>query len=481
MLHPIKLPRLSQLIPFLLCFLLAGLLAFAGACEKAKDQTAHTTQGIESSNPENGPSVAEKDQDIHTTQIAEPSDSEIASSVAEKDQDMHTTQGVELSGAENAPSVTMLLIQGRSDGDHNILLQAIMLPSFELTPPSLSLEAPSFARNNWPPYGPFPPALTLTHDGHGAFAVAGKADDGEFFIRVFPSLSSTPIKIPIGDVSPVALFLHGRTLFVGAFGQVGWVDLGAETPTYTALVTRTNYAHKPYDLFARSGAHVLAIDDMVRPFFADLFILDAHGNPKHLSDMELPPLLNGHYTKALLLPGPKDDEHILYLLAQFSVRPGSGHNLNALPISQGKLPPNSPVHHPTRPQSLLIPQGKPDEAPAYYTIAEFVPRMEGEPRLLAGTEFTPWTGLATTGTGAYIWVAAGSRGLFRLNAPITSESRPVVMDLGAPCLDVMAVGDDLYALLGGPTPSVAHLASIDGEWKVVAQVSLEAPVTRFVQ
>jgi len=57
----------------------------------------------------------------------------------------------------------------------------------------------------------------------------------------------------------------------------------------------------------------------------------------------------------------------------------------------------------------------------------------------------------------------------------------MVMDFGAPCLDVMAVVDDLYVLLGDPIPSVVHLALSNGEWKVVAQVRLEAPVTRFVQ
>jgi len=96
---------------------------------------------------------------------------------------------------------------------------------------------------------------------------------------------------------------------------------------------------------------------------------------------------------------------------------------------------------------------------------------------------THLTGLAATGIGeeSYVWAAAGRDGIYHFKTPTTSERRQVHMDLGAPCLDVMAVGDDLYALLGGPTPSVAHLALSDGEWKVVAQVSLEAPVTRFVQ
>ncbi len=357
---------------------------------------------------------------------------------------------------------TLLLLESRDSDANTLHLQALTLPDLEASGTPRTLPAPVLSRDGYP----IPPPIA--HDGHGAFVMA-EAQDGEHFLASFSSLAATPVRIPVGALLPVALFLSGRTLFVGAFGEVGWIDLGAATPTYATLVARPDYPYKPYDLFAHSGAQVLAIDDIVMPIFADLFALDAQGQPGHVSGMELPGVINGTYTHAALTPGPAANQHTLYLLAPFSIMAGHGHIMGGLTLTEGRL--DHDTRHPANSGAI---------GPF---VQELVSRRDDSLDLVAGDIFTPWQGmsLAVSDAQVTLWVAAGERGLFRFDAPMNHLSRPAVHDLGAPCLDVIAHGAAVYALVGGDTPAVLRLDAGADTWQVAARTTLAAPASRFVR
>jgi len=239
-------------------------------------------------------------------------------------------------------------------------------------------------------------------------------------------------------------------------------------------VQRANLPHKPYDLFAQHGRHLVAIDDRVMPVYADFYHLDEAGRPTHLAEWELPGIINGHYNHAVLVPRGATG-HTLYVTAPYGIRTGSGQIIAALPIDGARL---------DVPERLVLNGGRSADAPP--VLIEHVSRMGKEPSLLSGESYTPWTGLAvaidaTTAHPRLVFLAAGERGLWVLPPDLSPEAAIGRLPLAGPCLDVVVYGDDLYALVGGDAPQVVHFVEAEGQWQEKARQDAPAGSLRFVR
>ena len=135
-------------------------------------------------------------------------------------------------------------------------------------------------------------------------------------------------------------------------------------PRRELLVERPD-RFKAYDVFARSGDQVLAIDDVVRPLYADLFQVGT-GKPTRVADFEMPGLINGVYSHAVLVPGQGGLD--VYAIAPYGIMSGNGHELARLPIRNGKI---------EGPGDVLNAGGN-----SAYTIEEHVSRSTQKPERL---------------------------------------------------------------------------------------------------
>ncbi|MFW5878525.1 MAG: hypothetical protein ACOCVR_01790 [Myxococcota bacterium] len=302
------------------------------------------------------------------------------------------------------------------------------------------------------------------HDGAGSFVTVEK--NGDRNVLMCRQLASqTPVQtIELGDLRPVALHLVSRGLYVGTWGEVGWFDLDADPIVYQRLVHRPDFTHKPYDLFARNGDWLLAIDDNLMPILADLFRLDEEGRPTHFTEWKLPGLVNGTYRHALLVRN-EEDAGVLYASGPYErgyKEPG-GQLLFALPIERESL---------GREESWL---------------SEIRPGTgEGDsPTLVAGDAFTQFGGMAwlpaKNGREANLFVAAGERGILVLPHMLAEDPAPKLIDAGGPVADVMTFGDALHALVGGERSRVVRLDAQDGSFVPGASFDLPGPARRFVR
>jgi hypothetical protein len=263
--------------------------------------------------------------------------------------------------------------------------------------------------------------------------VHGEAVSGGFRLVLGDARGGAPRSIEV-DGEPTALYIHREALFVGLGRRLGWFDLAAGKPVFGELVAR-EHQFKAYDLFARSGDRLVAVDDVVMPMFADWF--DVSGKaPRRVADWSLPGVINGHYTHAALHPAAGGD-FTLYLLAPYGIMDGDGHDLVAVPVRGDKL---------VFEEGLTLQNGKNGPTPV---IEEHVSRDSGKTfGLVAGSEATDWTGLAVDPASGRLLIAAGTRGLIVLPGDFTSTSKGTLVELGAPCRDVAVRGGLLVALVG---------------------------------
>lgn len=106
------------------------------------------------------------------------------------------------------------------------------------------------------------------------------------------------IPMPVFYVTMVAsIHVFDTAVYVGTGGTVGWVNFGSSSssstpydpPKYQELIRRRTSYYKAYDMFAREGNFLVAVDDMIDPIYADSFQL--HGSqhvPVHKRDFTLP-------------------------------------------------------------------------------------------------------------------------------------------------------------------------------------------------
>lgn len=308
--------------------------------------------------------------------------------------------------------------------------------------------------------------VVASHDGGARYAVATFVGStrGVFLDAIGDDADRS---IPL-TVEPAALHLAGSTLFVGQVGSVGYVALHAAEPRLVPLVTRPEMGRKAYDLFAREGDLVFAIDDIVMPIYADTLALGEAG-PRHVAGFELPGIINGTYRQATF-ERTSDTGGTLFAVAPYSVMDGTGQDLVALPVASARIDvAANAVLNATRSTSPPV-------------LEEHVSRSTGLPEKLAfGDHMTAFSGLAVArsrGAPSRLLVAAGDRGLLVFPTDFGPDTRAVGVDLGAPCHDVLADGASIWALAG------RELVTLERRGDAVvpiARVPLPGDYHRFLQ
>ena len=320
-----------------------------------------------------------------------------------------------------------VLVEKHDDEAAEASYVAIDLAAARPQPISLG-DAPALPHTSWP--GHF---RTIAAHG-GARWVRGEEKGGRHALVVSDARGGAPRTIEV-DGEPTGLHLHGQALYVGLGRRVGWIDLAAGRPAFQELIAR-DHQFKAYDLFARAGDRLVAIDDVVMPMVADWFALDGKA-PRRIADWKLPGVINGHYTQAALVPAGQGT-WTLYLVAPYGIMDGSGHDLVALPVRGDKL---------VFEEGLTLQNGRGGPTPI---LEEHLDRGTGKPvSLVAGSEVTEWTGLAVDPDGGRLLVAAGKRGLIVLPGDFTGASKGTLVDLGGECRDVARRGGALVALVAG--------------------------------
>ena len=283
---------------------------------------------------------------------------------------------------------------------------------------------------NWPDHF----ASVAAHGGGARFVTQRAAADGvELVVHDWGGTPSS-VKLPKGAA---AMHMVGDQVLVGIEGSVYWIDLRKPGADPELLVARPMQGGKAYDLFVRRDAWVFAIDDIVRPIYADSFRLQAEGTPAHDKAFELPSMINGSYYAGALEPSGADAGTI-YLLGQYGIMDGSGHDLAALPIEGGK----------TKHDGALVLNSTASTDPP--VLEEHVDRGSGKPsKIVAGTEVTAWTGveLVGDGDGRRILLPAGARGLLAIPPKFTPQTKAEVV-FAEPVVDAKVDGARVFVLTG---------------------------------
>ena len=311
-------------------------------------------------------------------------------------------------------------------------------------------------------------SVVAAHDGADAFAVARAASEaGRWFVDVRDlSDDGSWRSVAIPHAVPAALHIAGDHVVVGHAERLSAFRLSSPKPSVSELRHRAEMRGKAYDVFARHRNHLVAIDDIRRPFFADSFDL-AGGDLSAVHGFELPALTNGHYAHAALLVDSAFNGR-LFAITPFAVLRGSGRDLLAIPFTGGK------------PSSTDIRSG------GVARLEEMVARPfdSRDPSLLAGDVDTPWSGIAAVAdsTGGKVLIAAGARGLLSVPADFDSTSKVAAHDLGGEITDVLAHEGRVWALRAreeGATLLELDVAS--GPIGVSKAVELDAGYRRFVR
>jgi hypothetical protein len=261
----------------------------------------------------------------------------------------------------------------------------------------------------------------------------------------------------------------------GTNTRLGSIDLRTENSSFTEIKNRREFPYKAYDVFARSGNLIVAVDDEVIPMFAEFLELDAKGTPKLVSSWSLPSIINGSFIDAIFEASSGRHSGTLYLLANYGIITGPGQLIAALEVKDGKLSFDS--------QTTLNSSGTGSESPR--VREEFSDRTGPELKhlgLVYGTERTTWNGMAPIrkqGKLAGIALAAKARGLLILPANFGPKTAAQAIDVGGECMDVQSVGERLFALvLKGEKASLVEIAEAK---KVVTDIELPRSYTRFAR
>jgi hypothetical protein len=311
--------------------------------------------------------------------------------------------------------------------------------------PLSALRVPALPRSDWPGH-----YVAVAAHGRGQRWVhAGGSEGAWTLVERDLEPKTPPRELPIGATIPAAMHMVGETVFIGAGNVVGTVELDTKAPRFSVLHERPDMKFKAYDLFARTGEWLVAIDDEVVPMYADAFTLDADGRATHRAGWELPGVINGHYDAAVLGRSGAGFDGTLWVVASYGIMDGHGQDLAALAIRDHALGVGPDV---TLNSHVM------EDPPV---LEEHVSRETGKPEKLAfGRDYTPWTGLArvTPAEGpARILLAAGPRGLLLLPEGFGPTTRAEAVDVGGECADVLVDGERVLVLVAGPAPALLEL------------------------
>lgn len=273
-------------------------------------------------------------------------------------------------------------------------------------------------------------------------------------------------RVPIGDTFPAALSVHGSTVMLGIGTTLVEVAFDDDDPSPRVVHNRDGLGNKAYDVFTSAGDWMVAVDDMALPYYADSLRLGGAGRARHEAGFALPSLINGTYQFAQL-HRTADFEGSLYVVTQFGVISGHGHQLARLPMKDGvtTLEVDTPLN----------------SGAAGVAVEEFMARPSGAVSVVDGDTMTAWSGLALVEEGGAVMavlVAAGARGVLQFPAEVGPGAQPQAIDLGSPCLDVIAQGDRVWVLTDGAVVGMRWA----GEALVEeSRVPLSDPATRWAR
>jgi hypothetical protein len=331
------------------------------------------------------------------------------------------------------PTRTHLLLQAHENTQINASYVMVDLAAWKLGESTSQLTLPM---ENWPDhYRPM-----ASHDGGDDWALAVAAPGGHVVqIRRDGPEGRTA-------TAPTALHQVGELVLVGLGTQLGYLDFREKDPSFQQLKAMPDNAFKAYDLFVRSGDFVVAVDDVVTPIYADTLWLSRNGKPiAHAAAWQLPGLINGrYYAGALRRKG--ESGGTLFMLGEYGIMDGSGQDLAALPVENGKST--------VTPDTIL----NASQLASPPVLEEHVSRHTGKPEKLAyGTEYTSWRGIGLRpGPRPEVLLAAGKRGLLVVPAGFGPSTKAERLDVGD-CLDVLVDDERIFVLLGGDEPAVVEL------------------------
>ncbi len=239
-------------------------------------------------------------------------------------------------------------------------------------------------------------------------AVPNPSDAGGGLALVRPRQKVAPL--PLGDLTPAALWLTPRGILIGAEQSVFQLDPEAPGAPPTEVVTLDARVRpgKAWDLFVSRGDGVVAIDDVLFPIYAQVLAPTTEGAWKAAERWYVPEQLNGSYLDAALHEGT------LVLLSHGGNAFGTFQRLTR---TDEKTLVDPRVHADPRPESLVVvslgegqrrelrPLALPGRPPAPPSR----PAAPQPPSLIAGSEYTQWSGLAVI--GGQVATCAGARGL----------------------------------------------------------------------
>ena len=372
------------------------------------------------------------------------------------------------------PAAPWLVLQAVDQASGKLRLLPIDLGGAQPKPGAL-VEIPALPVPRWAGHY----RAVATHAGPLLLA-AVPAEPGsdpriELVRRQLDRPEETAQRLGLGQVRPVALHLVGKDgLLVGATGLLGLLDLGARVPELRPLEQRDGgalgaaRARKAYDLFARRGARLVALQDDSAPFFAEALELQCSGRVKPEDSWSLPGLENGSYTEAAL------DASELVLVAQYVAASGSGHLLARVPLSRLGDPELA---------NLRLNAGALGELPVAEELESEPGRADGEgPKLVAGVRYTPWAGLGLLGDR--ILLGAGARGVLMLPRTFDADSRAELVDVGGACLDLVVRGNGIYALVAAEGKARVVILRLDpsqGAIRSEGTIAVEGSWEQFVR
>jgi hypothetical protein len=325
------------------------------------------------------------------------------------------------------------------------------------------VEANAMAMDNWADHF----RTVVSHDRSEHWVTPEAAEGGWILVHI--RVTGERDGLATIDRPPDSVHLAGDVALIGIDNEVGFVDFAKKTPKYERLVQRPEVAYKAYDLFVRRGDWVVAIDDVVTPIYADTFRLGA--KPVHSQAWEMPSFINGRYVMGALHRS-NEESGTLFAIGTYGIMDGSGHDLVALAVDQGKLKAGGKVTLNATPLS---------DPPV---LEEHVSSRTGKPeKLAAGAEVTPWTGLDLLYAGEAldrVLVAAGARGVLMFPPSFGPQSKAEVLHAGGECSDVIVDRSRVYLLIAGGSPAVAAYESNAGELTPVWRVALPESFHRFV-
>jgi hypothetical protein len=322
---------------------------------------------------------------------------------------------------------THILLQGHSESGAKARYVAVSLAAGAKLGKPFEVEGYPLSDNHY--------VSPAAYGGGAAWAQVESAGKG-FQVVLRDMKGGSVASAHVGDKPPAALHSLGKVFVLGQRNKVKWIDFRAAPPTVKTVLERPLPVYKHYDLFARQGDWLVAIDDVVSPIYADTFRVGKKLGLTHEEGLTLPGSINGSYTLAVLTRS-KAREGVLYTVVPYHIMSGYGHDLAALKLSNGKAAWSGD-------DVLQNSRGDPP------VLEEHVSgRGQGKADLVSGKAFTHWTGLTALPARKLLLVAAGTRGLLQIPMKFDRNTKGKALKLGARCLDVALLAGRLWVLVGG--------------------------------